>query len=851
MTAVATKRLRALVPRAPRRHASLAPLIGRDTFVSRVERELESARLVTLMGPPGIGKTRLAQACLDHSTSSFGESRWFCDLTSAKTEDELRFAILTALQDRFLGEHLAGASAEARVIESLVEAGRALLVLDNFEQLVFAATVIERLCEAAPELRVLVTSRERLAVAGEVVIELAPLEESDAVRLFSKRAADAGGSVGDDPSALERIVRRLEGIPLAIELAAARTRLISPRELADRLEVGQSVLTGAARRPEDRHATLASAIEWSWSLLSAAEQTALGRCSVFANGFTLHAAERVIGEGAVELLGALRDKSLVHSTGDGRLALYVSIREFAIAKLRALAPDAEADACGRHAVAFGELARGFNEWRNLQDREPKAALHAALRKEKENLVAALAFARETGLSAHATELAVAVAALHALPSEQCIEELTASLSEERDPKKRALVLITRQSVHGSLGHYEASLADLATLRADGDVPKSFTLLALVYEGIQLRYQGYPKEAWSRHAEAAAELEPSELLRLRAMNAACMGRLQFDLGDLEASRLHNGRALDLADSLDDSWLGALALANLAQLEQEVHDFERSEELFKEALARLREVGEIYEAIYSGACGDLFFEWGKLDVARRWYDESVRFFRGLMAHRHASLAHAAAAALEAMDGEHARAKALLAIARRSASRAKNRVVDVGVELHAGTVEIASSDEASRAAVIATWRRKVEPWREVIATSFDARFALRMLERAIARFSPKTSAAPPRTLTIASDGRWFDAGDGVRVELGRRGSLRRILLALVAHRLSHPNEGMKQSELVAAGWPGERVLVDAASTRVRVAIASLRQLGLRSVLLTRDDGYVIDAHVSVERVASPQPP
>ena len=129
--------------------------------------------------------------------------------------------------------------------------------------------------------------------------------------------------------------------------------------------------------------------------------------------------------------------------------------------------------------------------------------------------------------------------------------------------------------------------------------------------------------------------------------------------------------------------------------------------------------------------------------------------------------------------------------------------------------------------------------------------MLERAIARFSPKTSAAPPRTLTIASDGRWFDAGDGVRVDLGRRGSLRRILLALVAHRLSHPNEGMKQSELVAAGWPGERVLVDAASTRVRVAIASLRQLGLRSVLLTRDDGYVIDAHVSVERVASPQPP
>ena len=217
--------------------------------------------------------------------------------------------------------------------------------------------------------------------------------------------------------------------------------------------------------------------------------------------------------------------------------------------------------------------------------------------------------------------------------------------------------------------------------------------------------------------------------------------------------------------------------------------------------------------------MFFEWGKLDVARRWYDESVRFFRGLMAHRHASLAHAAAAALEAMDGEHVRAQTLLAIARVSASRAVNRVVDVGVELHAGTVEIASCEESKRAVVVAGLREKIESWREIITTSFDARFALRILLRAIDRSAPKPSTAPPHTLKIASDGRWFEA-DGARVELGRRGSLRRILLALGTHRLTHPNEGMKLSELVAAGWPGERVLVDAASTRVRVAIASLRQ-------------------------------
>ncbi len=840
--AAASKRLAALVPRTrAKRRASLALLIGRDALLVRVTTALETGRIVTLTGPPGIGKTRLAYACLERLAPSYKDNSWFCDLSNTKTEDELRFAVRTALQDRSLGEHLAGASAEARVIESLVEAGRALLVLDNFEQLVFAAKLICRMCEAAPELVVLVTSRERLAVEGEIVIELAPLEESDAVQLFCKRASDAGGSIGDDPLALTRIARRLDGIPLALELAAARTRLISPRELADRLDAGQAVLTNAPRRQEDRHATLASAIEWSWSLLPNTEQMALARCSVFAGGFTLQAAERVLGLAAVELLSALRDKSLVHATADGRLALYLSIREFASSKLLALGDAHEARTC--HAAAFGELARGFNESRNLQAEEPLAGLHASLGKEKENLVAALAFAREAQMLGPCTELAVAIASLYALPSEQCLSELSLCLKDEVGPQKRALVLITRQSVHGSLGHHDASLADLATLRAAPDVPGGFALLALVYEGIQLRYQGHAREAWQRHAEAARALEDSKLSRLRAMNTACMGRLQFDLGDLGASRLYNGQALALSDSLSDSWLGALALANLAQLEQEEQSFERSEELFKEALARLRVVGEIYEAIYSGACGDLFFEWGKLDVARRWYDESVRFFRGLMSHRHASLAHASAAALEAMDGEHARARVLLATAERSASRAVNRVVDVGVALHSATVEIASSDEASRADVIASWQNKLlrEPWSEVIATSFDVRFALRMTKRAMARFSTQPSV----TIRIASDGRWFDGGDGPRVELGRRGSLRRILHALAQQRLLHPDVGMKQAELVSAGWPGERVLVDAAATRVRVAIATLRQLGLRSVLLTRDDGYVLDASARILRV------
>ncbi len=650
-------------------------------------------------------------------------------------------------------------------------------------------------------------------------------------------------------------MRRLDGIPLAIELAAARTRLLSVGELCERLETGDGLLSSPRNRAESRHATLSNAIEWSWELLPKGEQVALARCAVFSGDFSLEAAERVVGAGAVDLLGALRDKSLIHPTGNGRLALYVSVRDYALAKLRELEGTECLETRMRHALAFDDLARRFNGWRNLQDATPEAFLHAALRREKENLTAALAFVRslpeEEPTVLIGANLVVTVALLQMLPGEACIEELSKSLGalSPSRPAERAQLLMTRQSVYASLGRYTECLADLATLRSMSDVPRGLMLLAMIYEGIQLRYQGDCREAWASHVLAARELEGSDLVRLRAMNTACMGRLQFDLGDVAASRLYNEQALTLSDSIGDSWLGALALANLAQLEQAEQSFERSQDLFQAALARLRNVGEVYEAIYSGACGDLFFEWGKHDMARRWYEESERFFRGIVAHRHATLALAASAALEAQDGDLVRARSLLSLAKRSASRTSNRIVDVGVALHAASVEIVGSDDARRSGVVAAWQERLEraaregdPWREVIATSFDARFAFRMAKRAVERFASST-ATMSRTLRVAKDGRWFEIGDAPRVELGRRGALRRILAALAEHHEVHRDCGLKQTDLVSAGWPGERVLVDAAATRVRVAIATLRQLGLRSTLLTRDDGYVIDKNTRVE--------
>jgi len=190
----------------------------------------------------------------------------------------------------------------------------------------------------------------------------------------------------------------------------------------------------------------------------------------------------------------------------------------------------------------------------------------------------------------------------------------------------------------------------------------------------------------------------------------------------------------------------------------------------------------------------------------------------------------------------ARALLDAARRIASRASNRVVDAGVELHGASVELLAATGAERERAVDSWRAKIarygdagDPLGEVVATSFEARFALRVAQRTLAAAGERRAT---RILRLDRGGAWFAVDGGPRVDLRRRGALRRILAALATRR----DQGIKQAELAEIGWPGERVLVDAASTRVRVAIATLRQLGLRSLLITRDDGYALDAQLEL---------
>jgi predicted ATPase len=740
-------------------------------------------------------------------------------------------------------------------------------VLDNFEQLVAtSAELVRGWCSAAPELVILVTSRERLGIDGEVVIELepllcpptgAPLEKvlaSEAVQLLAVRAAAAGAELGGDAKAIAELVRELDGIPLAIELAAARIRVLAPAELNKRLAQSSAILgrpSRASTAAEARHATLSSAIEWSWNLLAPHEQRALAECTVFPESFTLEAAEQVLGqvEGSpplVDVICALRDKSLIHAVPSG-LALYVSIRDFAAERLASFGADAIA-VVDRHARYFAAAAQAFSEARTFQTSEPDGGLRSALTRDRKNLLAALAHVRAQPPAMREptifAELALGASLLNAAATDVCYEALSEALAAgDRLPESlRVRMLLARQGLASSLGRYDESRADLETLLAIQGLAPGIRALVLVEQGVQRRYFGHSRAAWESHLEADRWLDAAHAPsvksppRVRVMNLACIGRLLGDLDDGPRALEYNERARGLALSLGDPLLEGCAVANLGQLAQERGQLDRAESLLAHALECFRTACEPhYEAVYGLAYGELLFERGRHDEARVWFEAADQFFRGWLAHRQTAMLHALWAALEAQVGDLPAAEEHLAVARQRVDRVDNDLVRLAVEIHAQHVMLARGGAGGAAVVRTRMHELVAARAELVETSFDLRFAVRLLTRALTSTSGEA-------LRVGRNCAWFEARGRPRAELARRGSLKRILAALVEAHRTRPDCALGRDALLAHGWPGERLLPEAAGTRLRVAIATLRSLGLRDVLLTREDGYLLDPRVEI---------
>ncbi|WP_438701048.1 ATP-binding protein [Streptomyces antarcticus] len=346
--------------------------------------DLARARLVTLLGPGGAGKTRLSQESAEahagtgRPDGAWPDGVWLVELAPVDDPEDVAEAALAALGAR--ETKLRGASVEEMraltdrvgddALDRLVEhcaRRRLLLLLDNCEHVIGAAAVLaERLLTHCPGVQILATSREPLGVPGESLRPVEPLPDPVALRLLNDRGAAArpGFSVDEDPDAAVEICRRLDGLPLAIELAAARLRLLTPRQIADRLDDRFRLLTSGARTVLPRQQTLRAVVDWSWDLLDEPERAVLRRLSVFAGGCDLTAAEAVCADPSydtADVLGSLVDKSLVVAApgpdGSGmRYRLLETVAEYAAERL-AGAGDDRAATERRHLVHYRELAR--------------------------------------------------------------------------------------------------------------------------------------------------------------------------------------------------------------------------------------------------------------------------------------------------------------------------------------------------------------------------------------------------------------------------------------------------------------------------------------------------------------
>ena len=599
--------------------AEYSSFVGKAGEIADLTNLVRTARAVTLCGAGGIGKTRLALRLLTAVADDYSDGIWFIDLGEMRRPELLPVAIAAVVGvDEEPGRALTDTLADA------IRHRQALLVLDNCEHLVSAcASICQRLLAAAPELRVVATSREPLRVAAETVWPVPPLElppaaatepaaiaGCDAVRLFAERASAAvpGFSItAGNAASVARICRALDGLPLALELAAAWIRVLSPDQIAARLADRFGLLTSADRSAPARQQTLRATLDWSYELLSEPEQVLLRRLSVFAE-WSLDMAEQVCADkllpsgDILDLISALADKSLLEVEpevlGQARYRMLETVRDYAASCL----------------ILAGEAAEFGRRRREYTVRECEQLVELGMA-----IVAGPWSARLDTFG----RVDVEAANLREVLSE-CL-----TLGDAETGLRLCTAIRPVWIVRGALAEGSRWFDAFLALPTAGSAPDAVRGPALAGRAQIAMASGAPQAAdlalsalelcWS----AGNQFEVAATLNL-------LTEIALHAGDLDAAWARAGEALDVARAAGDRWNEGYALGTMATVAGFRGNLRGAEELGSSALAVMREIEQLWGAARSLlGLGDLARVQGDFDTARARYREALGILREVQA------------------------------------------------------------------------------------------------------------------------------------------------------------------------------------------------------------------------------
>lgn len=854
--------------------APLSPIVGRESERAQIEQAFaEGARLCTLVGPGGIGKTFLA---IDICRRIDGV---FCDLSAAHSEDEALATIAAALDAA-----RADGPIDRAIEAALTNAAPSVLVLDNVEQIgAQLAPRLRRWLSAVSPLTILATSRERIGIEGESLHVIDALStraidaRSPAAELFARRARAHGARSVSDADA-EAVAAALEGVPLAIELAAARARTVGITALIDARDGLLDALRSVRRDTPSRHETLRRTIDWSWDRLAETEREAFAACGVFRGAFDHAACCAVLSEEparASRMAQTLVERSLLRALEDGRFALFETLRAYADERL---IERGERDAVlARHRRFFAARARRAIE---AFERNASEANLAAIERDRDNLAI---LARD---DAHPREALAALVALDPLARLRATlsgreEALTRALSRDCvEDALRVAALRARARARLDRGAIDEARADLdaAYGMAIAIDQRSLAAQISVELGVLAQQRRELDDALAHYRSAQqSALEVDDALMLARVEAN-IAAIDHDRGDFARATSGYRAALAKLSLLDVARIEGITRSNLALalLEQSATSAdagalrEDAERQFDRASALLEASGDRrLFAINEGNRALLAHAANRLLAAQRCNTAAAELLATLGDVRSEGLCRARLGGVLAELGELDAARRELGRAEALLERADDRYGLDALALYRALLSLGEARRealarpdpsiwtAARDAARSQIDRAAEGRPETRSWSDDVRLAAQIVRRAMETMAPESARARADSaalierdarrsvLRVGEQALWFQLDEQPMHDVRAYGPLRRVLEALIEARASGAPKSIEA--LFDAGWPAERAIASAANNRVHVCLSDLRRRGLRPWIVQRDGRYALSDTLVVERASA----